>query len=112
MAARNSGIRDFDWPMVFVISMICALGVLQIFSATHDTVWQGTWWRQILWVASGFALMWAAARVDYHSLIARVYPAYLVSVALLLAVLLVGKKAFGSTRWISLHGVHLQVSEF
>src|ERR1700733_11224025 len=107
MPTRTSKLRDFDWPMVFVITIICALGVLQIFSATHDTVWQGTWWKQILYVATGFFLMWAAARVDYHSLVARVYPAYFVSVALLLAVLLVGKRAFGSTRWISLPaGIH------
>ena len=92
--------RDFDWAMVAVMIAICALGVLQIFSATHDTVWQGSWWKQILYIASGFALMWGAARVDYHSMIARTYPAYLVSVVLLLAVLLVGKRAFGSTRWI------------
>ena len=111
--ARKSGIRDFDWAMTFVLVVICALGVLQIFSATHDTTWQGAWWKQILYLASGFFLMWGAARVDYHSLVARAYPAYFASVALLLIVLLVGKKAFGSTRWIALPaGIHLQVSEF
>ncbi len=113
MAARNSGVRDFDWAMVIVTIVICSLGVLQIFSATHDTIWQGSWWKQILYISSGFVLMWAASRVDYHSLISRAYPAYLVSVVLLLAVLLVGKRAFGSTRWIALPaGIHLQVSEF
>jgi len=113
VVARNAGIRDFDWPMVIVIVIICALGVLQIFSATHDTVWQGSWWKQILYIATGFALMWAAAKVDYHSLIAQAYPAYLASVVLLLAVLLIGKTAFHSTRWIALPaGIHLQVSEF
>jgi rod shape determining protein RodA len=110
---RTSGIRDFDWPMVIVMLAICALGVLQIFSATHDTVWRDTWWKQILFIASGFVLMWAAARVDYHSLIARTYPAYFASVALLLVVLLVGKRELGATRWISLPGgINLQVSEF
>jgi rod shape determining protein RodA len=43
----------------------------------------------------------------------RVYPLYIVSVVLLIAVLLIGKRAFGSTRWIALPaGIHLQVSEF
>jgi len=108
-----SGIRDFDWAMVAVMIAICALGVLQIFSATHDTVWQGAWWKQLLYIASGFLLMWLAAGFDYHSLIARAYPAYFASVVLLLAVLLVGKRAWGSTRWIALPaGIHLQMSEF
>ncbi len=106
--------RDFDWAMVVVIMTISALGVLQIFSATRDnSLFQGAWWKQILYVVSGFALMWGAARVDYHSLIARAYPAYFVSIVLLLAVLIVGKRAWGSTRWIALPaGIHLQVSEF
>ena len=53
------------------------------------------------------------ARVDYHSLVAQIYPAYLAAIALLLAVLLVGQRAFGSTRWIApQNGLHLQVSEF
>ena len=113
MAIRNSGLRDFDWPMVFVVIIICSLGVLQIFSATHDTIWQGSWWKQIFYIATGFGLMWGTARLDYHSLIARAYPAYIASVVLLLAVLLIGKTAFHSTRWIALPlGVHLQVSEF
>jgi rod shape determining protein RodA len=113
MPARNTGLRDFDWPMVFVVIVICALGVLQIFSATQETVWQGSWWKQIFYIASGFGLMWAVARADYHSLIARAYPAYIASVVLLFAVLIVGKRAFGSTRWIALPaGVHLQISEF
>jgi rod shape determining protein RodA len=38
---------------------------------------------------------------------------YILSVVLLLVVLLVGKQAFGSTRWIPIApGIHLQVSEF
>jgi rod shape determining protein RodA len=101
--------------MVLVLTIICALGVLQIFSATHDTIWQGAWWRQIFYIASGFALMWFVARIDYHTLVGKAYPAYFVSVVLLLAVLLVGNRVFGSTRWISLggrNGIHLQVSEF
>jgi rod shape determining protein RodA len=43
----------------------------------------------------------------------QVYPMYLTSVVLLVAVLAIGKRAFGSTRWIALPaGIHLQVSEF
>jgi rod shape determining protein RodA len=106
-------LKDFDWAMFFIILAICALGVLQIFSATHDTVWQGAWWRQILFIAAGFLLMWIVTQIDYHVLMLRVYPLYIASVVLLIAVLVFGKRAFGSTRWILLPaGIHLQVSEF
>jgi len=106
-------LKDFDWAMFFIILAICALGVLQIFSATHDTIWQGAWWKQILFIAAGFLLMWIVTQIDYHALMLRVYPLYIASVVLLIAVLVFGKRAFGSTRWIALPaGIHLQVSEF
>jgi rod shape determining protein RodA len=113
MVLRFARVKDFDWTMFFIVMIICGLGVLQIFSATHDTIWQGSWWKQILYVAAGLVLAWVATNIDYHSLMGQVYPLYLASVALLAAVLLIGKSAFGSTRWIALPaGIHLQVSEF
>src|SRR5580700_1259988 len=108
-----AGLKDFDWTMFFVSMIICGLGVLQIFSATHDTVWQGSWWKQVVYIVAGILLMWIAANIDYHALMNHVYPLYFASVVLLVAVLVIGKRAFGSTRWIALPGgIHLQVSEF
>lgn len=108
-----AGIKDFDWTMFFVVMVISALGVLQIFSATHDTVWQGSWWKQVIYIAAGILLMWIATSLDYHALMSHVYPLYIASLLLLVAVLVIGKRAFGSTRWIALPaGIHLQVSEF
>src|SRR5215469_10220527 len=105
--------RDFDWAMLTIILLICGLGVVQIFSATHGTVWQGSWWKQIVYIGAGVALMWIMTQVDYHAMMRRVYPMYIASVVLLILVLVIGKRAFGSTRWISLPaGIHLQVSEF
>ena len=110
---KSTSLKDFDWTMFFIVLIICALGVLQIFSATHDTIWQGSWWKQLLYIAAGVLLMWLVSQIDYHALINQVYPLYITSVVLLAVVLVIGKRAFGSTRWIVLPaGVHLQVSEF
>ena len=106
-------VRDIDWGMLVIVLVICALGVMQIFSAAHGTAWQDAWWKQMVWVAAGLLLMWVASAVDYHSLMQHITALYLMSVALLVTVLLIGKQAFGSTRWIPLApGFHLQVSEF
>jgi rod shape determining protein RodA len=110
---QSANTRDFDWAMLFVVLIICALGVLQIFSATQDTVWQGAWWKQILFIGIGIVLMWVITQIDYQIMLLRVYPMYIVAIALLVAVLLVGKTVFHSTRWIALPaGIHFQVSEF
>ncbi len=111
---ERRGLKDFDWAMLSVILMICALGILQIYSATRDTTtWQGSWWKQAVYVGVGIGVMWVVSNIDYHALMLRVYPLYILSVVLLVVVLVIGKRAFGSTRWIVLPaGVHLQISEF
>jgi rod shape determining protein RodA len=110
---NHLSLRDYDWPMFLVVLAICGLGVLQIYSATHDTVWHDSWWKQIIYVVAGIFLMWAISLIDYHAMMTQLTPLYLFSVAGLLAVLLIGKTVFNSTRWIALPGgVHIQVSEF
>ncbi len=111
---ERGNLKDFDWAMLLVILLICVIGVVQIFSATHETVlWQGSWWKQVVYIIAGLVLMFVVTHMDYHALMQRVYPMYIASVVLLFVVLVIGKRAFGSTRWIVLPaGVHLQVSEF
>jgi rod shape determining protein RodA len=115
MASSYRRIRDMDWLMIVLAVSICALGVLQIYSATHETRWAASWWKQIVYIAIGLFLLWLATTVDYHTLLAQVPIYYVLSVILLVAVLLIGTKGtFGaSKRWIPLFGgFHLQVSEF
>ena len=105
-------IRDLDWTLLIVTLALCALGVLQIYSATLATKWQDAWWKQTVWVVSGLAMMWMASNVDYHMLLGRVTYLYLGSVALLITTAVAGNKVFGSTRWIRVAGFTLQTSEF
>ena len=57
MPAHRS-LRDFDWLMLVLVCAICALGVLQIFSATRDTHFTEAWWKQVIWIVAGFVAMW------------------------------------------------------
>jgi rod shape determining protein RodA len=109
---RQFSLRDLDWVMVIIAIAISAMGILQIFSATHDTMWRNAWWKQIVFVAVGLVLMWVAASIDYHSLMGRVPILYLLSLVTLVAVLLIGTKIFGSRRWIPIFGFTFQISEF
>jgi rod shape determining protein RodA len=110
--AHYRSLRDFDWPMLVIALSICALGILQIYSATHDTKWRDAWWKQMIWLAMAMALMWVITSIDYHTLLGQVPILYTVSMVLLLATVLVGKIVFGGKRWISIAGFNLQVSEF
>lgn len=110
--ARYRSFRDFDWPLLAVALIICALGVLQIYSATHDTRWQDAWWKQIVWIAIAMGLMWLASSIDYHTLLGQVPLLYGLSIASLIAVLGAGRLVFGSRRWIRILGFNFQISEF
>lgn len=111
--ARYRSVRDLDWPLLIITLVICAMGVLQIYSATHGTVWAEAWWKQSLYVLVGLLLMWVVASVDYHTLLNQAFIYYLLSVTALVGVLVLGKEVFGGRRWIPLlGGFHLQVSEF
>jgi rod shape determining protein RodA len=110
--AKYRSIRDLDWPLLVTTLAICALGILQIYSATHGTRWDDAWWRQVFWVAAGFVLLWVATTIDYHTLVGHAFVYYFLSLGCLVLVLLVGKQVFGGRRWIGYGGFHLQVSEF
>jgi rod shape determining protein RodA len=110
--AQYRSIRDLDWLLLITTLVICGMGVLQIFSAAHDTVWDDAWWKQVLYVVVGLGVMWIVARIDYHTLLSQSWVFYGLSLAGLVLVLTIGKSAFGSRRWIPLPFFHLQISEF
>jgi rod shape determining protein RodA len=111
--ARYRSFRDMDWALVLAAILICSIGILQIYSATNDTVWRGAWWKQLAYVVAGVTLMWIIASIDYHTLLGQVPILYITSILLLLVVLFFGKNIQGGRRWIPLFGgFHLQVSEF
>ncbi len=110
---RYFSARDLDWTLLGFVLAICTLGILQIYSATRNTVWYGAHYKQVTYIVVGLALMWLIAQFDYHALLNRVPVFYLISVVALVAVYLIGQVRYGARRWIPLvFGFSFQVSEF
>ena len=110
---RFSSYRDFDWPLLGLIGLLSLASVLEIKSATLHTKFHGFDHKQILFLLVGMVLMFLISLVDYHRLIDIAPWAYGVSIALLVAVKVVGTKVLGAKRWINLGGgVHFQPSEW
>ena len=106
-------VRDLDWPLMVMTLIICAVGVLQIYSATLETGFRDAWWKQVVWTFGGLILLYVATQIDYHTLLGHAYVFYGVSVAALIGVFIIGTVAGGARRWIPLGGgFKLQVSEF
>ncbi len=105
--------RDFDWVLLAFVLLICALGVLEIYSTTYGTKFSGAHVRQIYWIMAGLAVMLTISLINYQVLLENSHWLYIASVLSLLAVAVFGKKYLGARRWIQLPGgQHFQPSEW
>lgn len=110
---RYISFRDFDWILLMLVLMISALGLVQIYSATHGTKFAGAHIRQIYWICGGLVAMFALSRVNYHILLDKVPWMYGASIASLMGVMLFGRRYLGAKRWIAMPGgFHFQPSEW
>ncbi len=106
------GTRDYDWWLLAIMAAICALGVIEIYSATHGSALAGMHMKQIRWLVIGFVLMFVLSRLDYHVIMDQAPWLYIAALVALVAVLLMGHTRFGAKRWIPVLGEFFQVSEF
>jgi rod shape determining protein RodA len=111
--SRYISFRDFDWLLMGFVMAICALGVLQIHSATEHTKFAGAHIKQIYWIVAGLGAMVLVSLLNYQALLEQIHWVYIASLTSLIAVLLFGEKFLGARRWIRLPGSgHFQPSEW
>jgi len=110
--SRYVRFRDFDWLLLTLVLIICALGVIEIYSATLHTKFEGIYVKQIYWVMAGVLLMFILSMFNYKALLEMVPWMYAIAIFSLIAVLLFGKKYLGARRWIDFHLFHFQPSEW
>src|SRR5215813_2455741 len=110
---RMISFRDFDWVLLAFVLLICALGVLEIYSTTNGTKFAGAHVRQIYWIMAGLAVMLTISMINYQLLLENAHWLYVASIVSLVAVTFLGKKYLGARRWIQLPGgQHFQPSEW
>ncbi|HWA04265.1 MAG TPA: rod shape-determining protein RodA [Rhizomicrobium sp.] len=101
---------EINWGMVALITLIACIGFAMLYSVAGASFspWAG---RQMAYFAAGFVLLIVAALTDIRFWMSIAYPAYIVSLVLLVAVLFVGHTALGAQRWLELGPIQLQPSE-
>ena len=111
--SRYISFRDFDWVLFGFVLLLCALGVLEIRSATAHTKFAGAHIKQLYWIGAGIGCMFLMSLVNYNALLERVHWMYIVALASLMTVLIFGQKYLGARRWIKMPGGgHFQPSEW
>lgn len=107
-----------DFSLFIAISIICAFGLVMVFSSSYyyaqdKGLDNGYYYlkNQAMFLALGMALMLIISRIDYHKW-EKVRVIGLVAVlALMLAVLVFGVERNGAKRWLDVFGVSFQPSE-
>ncbi len=108
-------LKKFDWSLILISLLIFSMGVLNLYSATfNEFVGRGLryWQSQLIWLGVGTAMAVALLLLHYKILSRAAYIVYFANLALLVAVLLVGKQTLGARRWVGFGGFYIQPSEF
>lgn len=104
-----------DPPTVVAVLLLAAVGVLFVYSAGYrgeDQPAGALYRRQVVWAVIGLAFLVAAVVTDYRRIGEQSVWLYLVGLAVLVLVLVVGTAVHGAHRWLSFFGVQVQPSEF
>ena len=107
-------IQNFDWILFLLLVLIAMMSILNMYSATYATREAGggqILLKQVYWFIIGFAVLLGMTTFDYHILERLAYPLYLLSLALLVLVFIIGEIRSGSQRWLSFGGIAFQPSE-
>jgi rod shape determining protein RodA len=101
-------VTNFDWTLIGLVSAICLIGILNVYSASAAYKMGGApyYIKQLNWMAFGLLLSLVVASIDYHILEDFSYWFYGFLLLLLVAVLLVGKRSLGATRWLESRFFH------
>ncbi|MBU0679833.1 MAG: rod shape-determining protein RodA [Proteobacteria bacterium] len=105
-------IQNFDWVLLGLVTLIGAMCIANLYSATPDDV-HGTpiYLKQFYFFIMGFALIFIIISFDYRVLVEVNYTLYIAIIFLLLFSLIFGKDLAGTRRWIDLGFFRLQPSE-
>jgi rod shape determining protein RodA len=104
-------IRRFDWIMFLCMVSLVGLGMLMIYSATYQTSRADLWQRQAEWFILGMICYFIIIRIDYRFFTDFALIFYILSLVLLVAVLIFGRRISGARSWFALGYFNFQPSE-
>jgi len=108
----------FDYLLALAAIALVGIGLILIYSGSlsfYDgplTSFSSPVFKQVIFACVGIAAMLVVSKIDYHYLTHYAWVFYGMGIVSLVAILLVGDSAFGSTRWFAVGPIQVQPSEF
>ncbi|HKW94519.1 MAG TPA: rod shape-determining protein RodA [Methylomirabilota bacterium] len=104
-------LHNVDWPLLGAAFFIIGLSLVCLWSLNPGRGISGLVWRQLSWVGIGLVGLIIVISVDYRNLVRAAPVLYVVGVALLVSVFVLGRTVSGARRWIHLGPLTVQPSE-
>ena len=105
-------LRYFDWYSLALITLLMAIGLLFVFSTTHQCGHpSGFLKKQAFGAIIGLAIYFAFSLADYRALCRLTYIFHFAVLALLVFTIVKGSIGMGARRWINLGLFRFQPSE-
>ncbi|NIP38483.1 MAG: FtsW/RodA/SpoVE family cell cycle protein, partial [Candidatus Dadabacteria bacterium] len=96
-------LKNFDVPLFFITVVICAIGIINLYSATIN-IGTEVFKKQIFWVSLGLFVTVFLSLFDYRVIRRYSYHFYVINILLLVFVLAAGREVSGAKSWLSLGG--------
>ena len=102
----------FDFGLFLPALILFGFGLLAIYSSTvNNSFAQENFQRQVIWGIIAFVIFFITYSLPTNIFKSLAVPAYLVSLLLLIAVLVMGKQISGSKSWLMVGAMGFQPSE-
>lgn len=108
-----------DYPFLFLVLLLLTVGLTMLYSASYAQSQYDTGYeistkylqKQFVCALIGLGAMWCFSRLPTVLWYRLAWPLYVLSIALLLSVLVIGEEVNGARRWINIAGLQFQPSE-
>lgn len=115
---KHKSMKYFDYTLLFIIVFLVCFGLVMLYSASsyggQVTFGDSAYYvkRQLFATGLGVVAMYVISKIDYHVWMRFYRMAYLVALALSVAVIFIGRESHGQSRWLKIGPLSFQPSEF
>lgn len=107
---RKRELKNMEWWVLIIALILCAIGLVALFSATQESGLDA-FYKQLIWFVISIIIMIIFVTIDYESLV-KASPIFYVAFLLLLGVVLFTTPVNGATSWFDIGLFSFQPSEF
>src|SRR3989338_2750359 len=104
-------LQNVDWSLLAATFILFGMSIVTLANLNVGRAGGGIAWRQAAWFGVGMLALLAIASLDYRRLVRAAPAVYLLGLAGLVLVSVLGRSVSGARRWIVLGPMSVQPSE-